>query len=94
MHGSFSIPSVVILYCAHLCMKCSLGISDFLEEISSFSHFLPQTVQQKWVYLTAAKIEIQSLELWQAMCKERRSLLKRIKGSWQGYSKQSIQGRN
>ena len=31
-----SIPSV--LYCAHLCMKCSLGISDFLEEISSLSH--------------------------------------------------------
>ena len=27
-----------ILYCAHLCMKCSLGISNFLEEISSLSH--------------------------------------------------------
>ena len=25
-------------YCAHLCMKCSLGISNFLEEISSLSH--------------------------------------------------------
>ena len=23
---------------SHLCMKCSLGISDFLEEISSLSH--------------------------------------------------------
>ena len=22
-----------VLYCAHLCMKCSLGISNFLEEI-------------------------------------------------------------
>ena len=31
-----SIPSV--LYCVHLCMKCSLGISNFLEEISSLSH--------------------------------------------------------
>ena len=31
-----SIPFV--LYCAHLCMKCSLGISNFLEEISSLSH--------------------------------------------------------
>ena len=31
-----SIPSV--LYWAHLCMKCSLDISDFLEEISSLSH--------------------------------------------------------
>ena len=28
-----------VLYCAHLCMKCSLGISNFLEEISSVSHF-------------------------------------------------------
>ena len=26
------------LYQAHLCMKCSLGISNFLEEISSLSH--------------------------------------------------------
>ena len=31
-----SIPSV--FYCAHLCMKCSFGISNFLEEISSLSH--------------------------------------------------------
>ena len=29
-----------VLYRAHLCMKCSLGISDFLEEISS----LPSSV--------------------------------------------------
>ena len=27
-----------ILYRAHLCMKCSLGISNFLEEISSLSY--------------------------------------------------------
>ena len=26
-----------VLYCAHLCMKCSLGISNFLE-ISSLFH--------------------------------------------------------
>ena len=26
------------LICAYLCMKCSLGISNFLEEISSLSH--------------------------------------------------------
>jgi len=25
-------------YCAHLCMKCFLGISNFLEEISSLSY--------------------------------------------------------
>ena len=28
----------LVLYCAHLCMKCSLGISSFLEKISSLSH--------------------------------------------------------
>ena len=27
-----------VLYCAYLCMKCSLGVSNFLEEISSLSH--------------------------------------------------------
>ena len=27
-----------VLYQAHLCIKCSLGISNFLEEISSISH--------------------------------------------------------
>ena len=30
--------NVFVLYHAHLCMKCSLSISDFLEEISSLSH--------------------------------------------------------
>ena len=31
-------PTVSVLYCAHLCMKCSLGVSNFFEEISSLSH--------------------------------------------------------
>ena len=30
--------TISALYWAHLCMKCSLGISNFLEEISSLSH--------------------------------------------------------
>ena len=30
--------TISVLYRAHLCMKCSLGISHFLEEISSLSH--------------------------------------------------------
>ena len=30
--------TISVLYRAHLCMKCSLGISNFLEEISSPSH--------------------------------------------------------
>ena len=29
-----------VLYCAHLCMKCSLDISNFVEEISSFFSIL------------------------------------------------------
>ena len=29
-----------VLYCAHLCMKCSLGISDFLGEIYSLRYSL------------------------------------------------------
>ena len=38
--SSASIRSVpfLSLYCAHLCMKCSLAISNFLEEIDSLSH--------------------------------------------------------
>ena len=36
--ASFRFIIISVLYCAHLCMKCSLGISDFLEEISSLSH--------------------------------------------------------
>ena len=27
-----------VLYCAHICMKCSLGISNSLKDISSISH--------------------------------------------------------
>ena len=27
--------AISVLYCAHLCLKCSLGISNFLREISS-----------------------------------------------------------
>ena len=42
----FLISSVLLVpyhFCpllAHLCMKCSLGISNFLEEISSLSHYI------------------------------------------------------
>ena len=32
------VHNVSVLYCAHLCMKYSFGISNFLEEISSLSH--------------------------------------------------------
>ena len=36
--ASVRFPIISFLYWAHLCMKCSLGISNFLDEISSFSH--------------------------------------------------------
>ena len=37
--SSASVKSIqCVLFCAHSCMKCSLGISNFLEEISSLSH--------------------------------------------------------
>ena len=32
------VHTISVLYCAHLCMKCSLGISNFLEEIPSLYH--------------------------------------------------------
>ena len=32
------IHTVFVLYCSHLCMKCSLGIINFLEAISSLCH--------------------------------------------------------
>src|SRR5574341_1419727 len=32
------VHTISVLYCAHLCMKCSLGISDFLAEISSLPY--------------------------------------------------------
>ena len=41
-----SLPSV--LYWAHLYMKCSLGISNFLEEISSLSHVLFSSISLHW----------------------------------------------
>jgi len=35
-----SVHTISVLYRAHLCMKCSFGISDFLEEIPSLSHYV------------------------------------------------------
>ena len=34
----FQVHTIFVLYCAHLCMKCSLGISNFPDEISSLSY--------------------------------------------------------
>ena len=35
---------ISVLYCAHLCMKYSFGISNFLEVISSVSHYIVSSV--------------------------------------------------
>ena len=54
-----SIPLWYVFYCAHFCMKCSLGISDFLEEISSLSHsvvflyFFALMAEEGFFYLLA-----------------------------------------
>ena len=37
-----------VLYCAHLCMKCSLGISNFPKEISNLSHSLFSSISLHW----------------------------------------------
>ena len=37
-----------VLYWAHLCMKCSIGISNFLEEISSFYHSIVFLFSLHW----------------------------------------------
>ena len=36
----FLLHAISVLYCAHLCLICSLGISNFLEEISSLPTLL------------------------------------------------------
>ena len=38
--GFCQVHTISVLYRAHLCMKCSFGISDFLEEIPSLSYFV------------------------------------------------------
>ena len=43
-----SILSISVLYSAHLCMKCSLGISNFFEEISNLSHSVFSSISLHW----------------------------------------------
>ena len=44
----FLVSSASVFYWAHLCMKCSLGISNFLEEISSLSHSIFSSISLYW----------------------------------------------
>ena len=50
--SSSSVRSIIIsaLYCVHLCMKCFLGISNLLEEISRVSH----SIDFLWSYWFAS----------------------------------------
>ena len=74
---------ISLLYVAHLCMKSSLGISNFLEEISSLSHsivflyFFALILSLlavlwnsvfKWLYLSFSPLLFTSL-LFTAICK-------------------------
>ena len=42
------VHNISVLYWAHLCMKCSLGNSNFLEEISSRSHSIVFYISLNW----------------------------------------------
>ena len=42
------VHTISVFYWAHLCMKWSLGISHFLEKISSLSHFLFSSISLHW----------------------------------------------
>ena len=39
---------ISVLYCDHLCMKCSFGISNFFEEISSLPILLFSSISLHW----------------------------------------------
>ena len=42
------VHTISVLYWAHLCMKCSLGISNFLEEILVFPILLFSSISSHW----------------------------------------------
>ena len=79
----FQVHTISVLYCAHVCMKYSLCISVFLEEISSLSHsivFHYLCVDRwgrlailwnsafRWAYLSFSPLPFASV-LFSAMCK-------------------------
>ena len=64
-----SSASVSVFYFVHLCMKCSLGISDFLEAISSLCHslvflyFFALIAEEG--FLISPRYSLSSSECWQ-----------------------------
>ena len=47
--GACEVHTISVLYWAHLWMKCSFGISDFLEEISSLFHSVVFSISLHWL---------------------------------------------
>ena len=43
------VHTISVVYCAHLCMKCAIGISSFLKEISSFLILLFSSISLHWL---------------------------------------------
>ena len=69
--SSVSVRSFIsVLYCTHLCMKCSLGISKFLEEISSLSHSMVFLYNSKQVFLLSnyGCVPAKSLQSYPILC--------------------------
>ena len=62
------VHTVSVLYCAHLCLKCSLGISNFLEEISSlfcsivFLYFFALITQEGFLISPCYSLKLHSEE--------------------------------
>ena len=46
--SSVPVRSMSVLYCVLLCMKCSLGISNFLDEIASLSYSIFSSISLHW----------------------------------------------
>src|SRR5574337_267171 len=60
------VRTISVLYRAHLCMKCSLGVSNFLEEISSLSHsvvflyFFALIAEEGFLFSSCYSLELHS----------------------------------
>ena len=58
------VHTISVLYCAHLSVKCSLGISKFLDEISSLSHsivflfFLALITEEAFLISSCCSLEV------------------------------------
>ena len=55
--SSTSVYNISVLYCAHLCVTYSLGISNVLEETSSLSHSIVFLYFSAWSSLVALVVK-------------------------------------